>query len=158
MPASLSTTPPSSAPENVLRPVIRLLYVNLAFSVALAALTFVFDKAILDYQVGALAGGDAGARDALEGLLWLRPISVLVIGFVYLRLAKRLHLRRRRTYVRVLLIAVLGCAGQVYLVVSAQFPLWMRIGQLAQAAVLLALLFAVTRPAVRSLFAKNASR
>jgi hypothetical protein len=67
-----------------------------------------------------------------------------------------LHLGRRRTYVRVLLIGVLGCAGAIYLVVSAQFPVWMRIGQIAQAVVLLALLFAVTRRDVRAHFSGQA--
>jgi hypothetical protein len=47
---------------------------------------------------------------------------------------------------------VLGCAGAIYLVASAQFPVWMRIGQVLQAIVLLGLLFAVTRRDVRAHF------
>jgi hypothetical protein len=41
-------------------------------------------------------------------------------------------------------------------VVSAQFPVWMRVGQIAQAVVLLALLFVVTRRDVRAHFSGQA--
>jgi hypothetical protein len=139
-----------------LRPVIRLLYLNLAISVVLAVLTFVFQHNVLDYQVAHLAGGNEARRSALAGVLWIRPASVLLIGLIYLRLAGRLHLGRRRTYIRVLAIGVLGCAGAIYLVISAQFPVWMRVGQIAQALVLLALLFAVTRRDVRAHFSPQA--
>jgi len=140
----------------LLRPVIRLLYLNLAISVVLAVLTFVFQHNVLDYQVAHLAGGNEARRSALAGVLWIRPASVLLIGLIYLRLAGRLHLGRRRTYLRVLAIGVLGCAGAIYLVISAQFPVWMRVGQIAQALVLLALLFAVTRRDVRAHFSPQA--
>jgi hypothetical protein len=140
----------------LLRPVIRLLYLTLAISVVLAVLTFVFQHNVLDYQVAHLAGGNEARRSALAGVLWIRPASVLLIGLIYLRLAGRLHLGRRRTYIRVLAIGVLGCAGAIYLVISAQFPVWMRVGQIAQALVLLALLFAVTRRDVRAHFSTQA--
>jgi hypothetical protein len=140
----------------LLRPVIRLLYLNLAISIVLAVLTFVFQHNVLDYQVAHLAGGNEARRSALAGVLWIRPASVLLIGLIYLRLAGRLHLGRRRTYIRVLAIGVLGCAGAIYLVISAQFPVWMRVGQIAQAAVLLALLFAVARRDVRAHFSPQA--
>jgi hypothetical protein len=141
---------------DVLRPVIRLLYLNLAISIVLAVLTFAFQHNIVDYQVAHLAGGNEARRSALAGVLWIRPASVLLIGLIYLRLAGRLRLGRRRTYIRVLLIGALGCAGAIYLVISAQFPLWMRIGQIAQAIVLLGLLFAVTRRDVRAHFGPQA--
>jgi hypothetical protein len=141
---------------DTLRPVIRLLYLNLAISVVLAVLTFAFQHNVLDYQVARLAGGNPAARQGLADVLWIRPASVLLIGIIYLRLANRLRLGRRRTYVRVLLIGALGCAGAIYLVISAQFPVWMRVGQIAQAVVLLALLFAVTRRDVRAHFSGQA--
>ncbi|WP_158880753.1 hypothetical protein [Amycolatopsis anabasis] len=151
MPSSVAPT----RAETALRPVIRLLYLNLAISVVFAALTFLFEDSILDYQVATQPGA---TRQALADVLWIRPVSVLVVGILYFGIAKRLHLGRRRTYARVLIIAILGFAGLVFLVVSAQFPLWMRIGQVAQAAVLLALLFFVTRPQVRALFAKHTAK
>ncbi|GAA1950230.1 hypothetical protein [Amycolatopsis minnesotensis] len=151
-----------TAPSTTLKPVIRLLYVNLGLSVLLAALTFVFQNDVLDYQVLTMPGVPHGtaaeiaaSRSSLESVLWLRPVSVLVIAIVYLRLAARLHLGRRSTYLRVLVIAIAGFAGLVYLVLSAQFPLWMRGIQVVQAIVLLGLLAAVLRPEVRSHFAKK---
>ena len=95
----------------LLRPVIRLLYLNLAISVVLAVLTFVFQHNVLDYQVARLAGGNPAARAGLADALWIRPASVLLIGIIYLRLAGRLHLGRRRTYIRVLAIGVLGSSS-----------------------------------------------
>jgi len=150
------STATSTDTTALLRPVIRLLYLNLAISVVLAVLTFVFQHNVLDYQVARLAGGNPAARAGLADVLWIRPASVLLIGLIYLRLAGRLHLGRRRTYIRVLLIGALGAAATIYLVVSAQFPVWMRVGQIAQAVVLLALLFAVTRRDVRAHFSGQA--
>ncbi|QWF77399.1 hypothetical protein [Amycolatopsis sp. CA-230715] len=145
-----------------LKPVIRLLYANLGLSILLAALTFAFQREILDYQVMSMPGIPHGtaaeiadSRASLESVLWIRPVSVLVIAIVYMRLATRLHLGKRSTYLRVLVIAVAGFAGLVYLVASAQFPLWMRGIQVVQAIVLLGLLVAVLRPEVRSHFAKK---
>jgi hypothetical protein len=148
--------------DRVLRPVRTLLFVNLGISLVLAALTFLLKNSILDYQVAHLPGiGDAtpayvlGARHTLADLLWIRPVSVLIVSVVYLRLSARLRLGKRSTYVRVLVIAVVGCAGLGYLVAAAQFPVWMRVGQVIQAAVLLGLLVAALQPSVRAHFARR---
>lgn len=146
----------------VLRPVITLLYLNLAISIAFAVLTFLHKDAILDYQVLHLESiGDAnpadraGTRSALESVLWIRPVSVLVIAIVYVRLAARLKLGRRRTYVRLLLITLLALAGLVYLVIAAEFPVWMRAGQAGQGVVLLVLLLVLSTKGVRGYFSKK---
>jgi hypothetical protein len=150
------------ASERTLKPVITLLYVNLGISVILAALIFLFKKSVLDYQVQHLVGlgkvtlADAGAaRGALESVLWIRPVSVLVISIVYIRLAARLKFCRRSTWIRVLVIGVAGFLGLAYLVATAEFPLWMRIGQVVQGLVLLGLLYTATTKDVRAHFAKN---
>jgi hypothetical protein len=148
--------------EQVLRPVRTLLFVNLGISLILAALTFLLRGSVLDYQAAHLPGiGGAttaqvlAARHTLADVLWIRPVSVLIVSVVYVRLSARLRLGRPSTYVRVLVIAVVGCAGLCYLVATAQFPVWMRVGQVIQAAVLLGLLFAAVRPSVRSHFARR---
>lgn len=155
---SLGDPVPSNT-STLLKPVITVLYLNLAISVVLAALTFLFKGNILDYQVANLPGiGNstpaevATTRETLGNLLWIRPVSVLVISVIYVRLASRLHLGKRRTYIRVLVIAIAGFLGLAYLVASAQFPMWMRVGQVIQALVLLGLLFTVTRREVRTHF------
>jgi MFS family permease len=151
--------------DRVLRPVRTLLFVNLGISLVLAALTFLLKNSILDYQVAHLPGiGGAtpahvlGARHTLADLLWIRPVSVLIVSIVYVRLAARLRLGRRSTYVRVLVIAIVGCAGLCSLVATAQFPVWMRVGQVAQAVVLVGLLIAAVRPTVRAHFARRPER
>jgi hypothetical protein len=152
----------SSTTAGALKRVGTLLYVNLAISLVLAALTFVFRDNILDYQlarVPGIAGSTpaqvADARQALNDVLWIRPLSVLLLAVVYVRLANRLHLGKRSTYIRVLVIAGLGFLGIVYLVGTAQFPVWMQAGQAVQALILLGLLFVVTRREVRGHFAKG---
>lgn len=142
-----------------LKPVVRLLYVNLGISVVLAVLTFLLKSSVLDYQVRHLAElGRPASRSALGSVLWIRPVSVLVISIIYIRLAARLKTGRRRTWVRVLVIAVAGFLGLAYLVATAEFPLWMRIGQVAQGLVLLGLLYAATTKDVRTHFTKNRSQ
>ncbi|WP_370966528.1 hypothetical protein [Amycolatopsis sp. cg9] len=146
----------------VLRPIVFLLYLNLLISIAFAVLTFLNKDSILDYQVlhwestGQADPADhAGTRTSLESVLWIRPVSVLVIAIVYVRLAARLKLGRRRTWVRVMLVTVLGLAGLVYLVVSAEFPNWMRAGQVVQAVVLLVLFLLLCSKRVRGYFSKE---
>ena len=145
-----------------LKRVSTVLYVNLAISLVLAALTFLFKDNILDYQLANVPGiahstpaQVADSRQALNDVLWIRPLSVLLLSVVYVRLANRLHLGKRSTYLRVLVIAVLGFLGLVFLVATAQFPVWMQAGQSVQALVLLGLLFVVTRREVRGHFAKT---
>ncbi|MCU1681191.1 MAG: hypothetical protein JWQ81_1930 [Amycolatopsis sp.] len=152
----------STTTNTLLKPVITVLYLNLAISFVLAALTFLLKNNILDYQVANLPGigtmtpaDAASSRRTLADILWIRPISVLLISVIYVRLASRLHLGRRRTYIRVLVIAVAGFLALAYLVASAQFPMWMRVGQVVQALVLLGLLFAVTRRDVRNHFSSG---
>ncbi|MBE1502191.1 hypothetical protein H4696_009291 [Amycolatopsis lexingtonensis] len=152
----------SSSTGRALRPVVFLLYLNLLISIAFAVLTFLNKEAILDYQVlhwestGQADPADhAGTRASLESVLWIRPVSVLVIAIVYVRLAARLKLGRRRTWVRVMLVTVLGLAGLVYLVVSAEFPDWMRAGQVVQAVVLLVLFLLLCSKGVRGYFSKE---
>ncbi len=152
----------SNTSGRVLRPVIVLLYLNLLISVAFAVLTFLNKDGILDYQVlhwesiGQADPADrAGTRASLESVLWIRPVSVLVIAIVYVRLAGRLKLGRRSTYVRLMVITVLGLAGLVYLVVAAEFPNWMRAGQAGQALVLLVLFLLLCTKSVRGYFSKQ---
>jgi hypothetical protein len=152
----------SEITSSALKRVSTVLYVNLAISLVLAALTFIFKNNILDYQLSNLPGNAtatpdqvASNRQALNSVIWIRPVSVLIISVVYVRLVNRLHLGKRSTYIRLLVIAILGFLGLAFLIATAQFPVWMEIGQGIQAVVLLGLLFAVTRPEVRGHFAKG---
>nr|BFE98516.1 hypothetical protein GCM10020241_01920 [Streptoalloteichus tenebrarius] len=119
-------------------------------------LAFVFRDGILDYQVATLAGGDVRARSTLEDVLWIRPVSVLVVGAVCLRLATRLRRGRCSTYVRGVALRGArlrraGLHGRQRPVPAVDEDRPPRAG-----VVLLTLLFAVTRPAVRAHFARRA--
>lgn len=151
-----STTTPR-IPSAVTR-VITLLLVNLGLSAVLAILFAVFHNSLLDYQLSSLhpsTGDMAATRAGLSVGLWTRAATVVVIGIVYMFLVRRLRAGKRRAYLRVLVLSVASLAGIVYLATSGQYPSWVVAEQIVQAVVLIALLWAVTRPAVRAFFAKT---
>ena len=147
--------------QSELRRVIVLLLVNLGFSLVLTVLMFVFRNDLVNYQLGHLSlppGTDlATVRVQLRSQIWSRSVGVLVVTVVYALLIRRLLAGKRRAYLRVIWISVAGLLGIVFLIVSAQYPVWMRVEQVAQAVVLASLLWAVTRPAVRARFRKPAT-
>jgi hypothetical protein len=147
--------------QSGLRRVIVLLLVNLGFSLVLTVLMFVFRNELVDYQLSHLRpppGTDLAAmRIQLRSQVWSRSIGVLVVSMVYALLIRRLLAGKRRAYLRVIWISVAGLLGIVFLIVAGQYPVWMRIEQVAQAVVLASLLWAVTRPAVRARFRKPAT-
>lgn len=143
-----------------LQHVITLLLVNLALSAVLAILFVVFHTSLIDYQLAHLglpAGADVeGVRAGLSAGLWSRAAAVVIIGVVYSVLIRRLREGRRRAYLRVLVVSVVSLAGIVYLLLSGQYPGWVRVEQVVQAVVLVGLLWATTRPVVRAHFARRA--
>jgi hypothetical protein len=142
-------TEKTAPPE--LRRVTTLLLVNLGLSALLALLFLIFHSSLLDYQLAHSAPGTP--REALSIGLWSRVGAVVVIGLVYVVLLRRLRAGHRRAYLRVLFLSVISLAGIVYLMSSGQYPWWVDVEQVVQAVVVLALLWAVTRPAVRAHFA-----
>ncbi|MFC4947260.1 hypothetical protein [Pseudonocardia sp. GCM10023141] len=149
------TTPTATVPAELNR-VITLLLTNLGLSAVLAALFAIFHNTLLDHQMGRLApapGTDVDAvRTGLSVGLWSRVITVLVVAVVYVFLIRQLRAGKRRAFVRVLILSVASLAGIAYLALSGQYPWWVVIEQIVQALVLVALLWAVTRPVVRGHF------
>jgi glucan phosphoethanolaminetransferase (alkaline phosphatase superfamily) len=138
------------------RRVVRLLLLNLGLSALLAVLFVIFHGSLLDYQVAHLnLPPDADVAAVREGLsigLWSRVGGVVIIAIVYTVLLRRVRDGHRRAFVRILVISVVSLAGIAYLFASGQYPLWVDVEQGIQALVVLALLWAVTRPAVRAHF------
>lgn len=132
---------------------IVLLLVNLGLTAVLAALFAVFHNALLDYQLAHSATDTPAVRDALSVGLWTRVFTVLIVGVVYVFLIRQLRRGKRRAFVRVLILSVVSLVAITYLALSGQYPVWVVTEQVLQALVLLTLLWAVTRPAVRSHFA-----
>jgi hypothetical protein len=121
---------------------------------------FLFRDSVVDYQLAhprLPPGADVdGARTTLRGEVWSRTVGVLVVSLVYASLIKRLVAGKRSARHRVLLLSVAGMLGIVYLIGWGNYPEWMRVEQVAQGLVLVALLYAATRPAVRARFTRRA--
>jgi uncharacterized membrane protein len=155
MPAGPAKQPMDSA----LRLVITLMFVNLGLSVLLTLLLLVFHTSIIDYEVAHThvpAGTDPAAyRNSLQAALWGRLAGVVIVSALYVWRSFSLRAGKRRAYIRLIWICAVGLAGIVYLIAAAHYPAWMRVEQVLQGIVLIALLFAVTRKPVRDRFAKQ---
>jgi uncharacterized membrane protein len=148
--------------DNALRLVITLMFVNLGLSVVLTALMLIFRTSIVNYEFAHTpmpAGTDpATFRDTLQAALWGRLAGVVVVSALYVWRAFSLRAGKRRAYIRLIWICAAGLAGILYLIVGGHYPAWMRVEQVLQGIVLIALLIAVTRKPVRDRFAKQQGR
>jgi hypothetical protein len=131
--------------------VINLLYVNLGLALLQAALTFVFYGALVAYQ----AHGSAEAYSVFENTTWIRPVAVSLVSLIYVGIARKLRSGSRATFIRVVVIAVVGSLGLAYAISTGQFPIWMETLMGAQALVLVGLFIATMQPSVRTQFAKK---
>jgi hypothetical protein len=154
---------PGAAPmDSSLRLVIVLMFVNLGLSVAVTVLILIFHTSLLNYE---LAHSNlppdmdphqlAVVRQSLSSAMWARLAGVVVVSALYVWRAYSLRRGSRRAYLRLIWICVVGLLGVVYLIAAAQYPVWMRVEQVLQGLVLIAMLTAVTRRDVRDRFAKQ---
>jgi uncharacterized membrane protein len=147
--------------DNALRLVITLMFVNLGLSVVLTILMVIFHNSIVNYEFARTqvpAGSDpATVRSALQAAVWGRLAGVVVISVLYVWRSFSLRAGKRRAYLRLIWICAFGLAGIVYLLAGDKYPDWMRVEQVLQGIVLIALLIAVTRKPVRDRFAKQQS-
>lgn len=111
--------------------VVAALFAAVGLSLVFAAATVVFRA-----QVAAHQGGT-------EAAVWIRAGMVGLGALLYVWLAGRLRRGSRRAYLRIRALAVLGVLGVGYLLVSGQYPPWLRVVQGLQIAALLTL-FALT--------------
>jgi hypothetical protein len=150
---------PRQPMDNALRLVITLMFVNLGLSVALTILMLIFRNSIIDYEFARTqipAGSDpAVVRNALQAALWGRVAGVVVVSALYVWRSFSLRAGKRRAYIRLIWICVVGLAGIIYLLAGAKYPAWMRVEQILQGIVLISLLIALTRGPVRDRFAKQ---
>jgi hypothetical protein len=147
--------------DGPLRLVIVLMFVNLGLSVVLTVLTLLLHNSVVDFQLAhANLPPDAdpatvdAVRKTLQAAVWSRVVAVLVVSGFYIWRAFALRRGSRRAYLRLIWICVIGLLGIVYLIAAAQYPVWMRVEQVLQGLVLIALLVAVTRKEVRYRFVK----
>lgn len=148
-----NTTPRGSSPA--LDRLVRIMFVNMAIGLIAAVCTWIFHDRILSYQLAGLdptGAGYAAMRDTLSTTLWSRPGPAAGIAVVFPLLVRRLRSGRRRSYRRVLIIAVLQLLSVGWLTVGGDYPTWLCVLYLVQAVAVVATFVAATRPSVRELF------
>jgi hypothetical protein len=148
--------------DGPLRLVIVLMFVNLGLSVVLTGLMLAFHQSVVDYEIAHMnlgANADpsvlATVRKSLDSALWGRLGGVVVVSLVYVWRAFALRRGSRSAYLRLQWLCGAGLVGIVYLIVAANYPVWMRVEQVLQGVVLIALLVAVNRAPVRARFARR---
>ncbi|UQX89683.1 hypothetical protein M6D93_06695 [Jatrophihabitans telluris] len=143
--------------------VVQLLLLNLALSIALTVVVLLLRHSVVDYQVAhahlrrnsPLSPDEQRRtlRDAATIAIYSRLVGNVVVATVYFYLVRSLRRGRRRAYRRVLVLSIAGIAS-LALLWTQPYPSWMRIEQLGQGLVLVAILYQVTRPDVRAYFPK----
>lgn len=161
-PAPVEAGPPPGPRPRLLRYIVVLLFVNLAFSVGLTIAVFALRKSVVDFQVAhahlharggrSIADQRELVRRAANVAIWSRVGGSLIVAIVYGFLVRALLRGSRRAYQRVVVIGALGLISLVLLWLRP-YPTWMRFEQLAQGLVLLGILFCITRPEIRTHFA-----
>ncbi|HEX3780972.1 MAG TPA: hypothetical protein VHX38_15015 [Pseudonocardiaceae bacterium] len=145
--------------DSALRLVIILMFVNLALSLITTVITLFLHNSVIDYQLAHthIPPGETDLiRQTLQTALWTKLASSVLVSGLYIWRAFALRRGSRGAYLRLFYIAIIGILGIAYLIFSGQYPVWMRVEQVLQALVLVALLVAVSRPQVRNRFAKQA--
>jgi hypothetical protein len=168
-PGYLPSAPPVALPpdrgalpvDTALRRVIILMFVNLGLSVVTTIITLFLHNSVLAYQLAhtRIAANATPAdidlvRHTLQIGLWTKLVTTVLVAGLYIWRAYALRRGSRGAYLRLYYLCILGIIGIVYLIASNQYPVWMRVEQVLQALVLVALLVAVSRKEVRYRFAK----
>jgi hypothetical protein len=159
---TLPPDPGARPVDSALRLVIILMFVNLGLSVLTTIITLILRNSVIDFQLAHVAlPADATRADidvvrtSLRTALWARLGTTILVSGLYLWRAYALRRGSRGAYLRLYYICIAGLLGIGYLILSGQYPVWMRMEQGLQAVVLAGLLVAVSRPEVRNRFAKQ---
>jgi hypothetical protein len=147
--------------DNPLRLVIVLMFVNLGLSIVATALILIFHTSLLNYELAhahlppnATPEQISVLRTSLSSAMWGRVAGIVVVSALYVWRAYSLRRGSRRAYLRLIWICVVGLLGIIYLILGGQYPVWLRVEQVVQGLVLIAMLLAVTRKEVRDRYAK----
>jgi ABC-type Fe3+ transport system permease subunit len=161
-PVQLPPDPVQRPVDSALRLVITLMFVNLGLSVLTTIITLIVHNSVLDYELARThLPADANPaqldmiRSTLQTALWTKLVVTVLVAALYIWRAYSLRRGSRRAYLRLYYLCIAGLVGIAYLILGGQYPIWMRVEQGLQAAVLVALLVAVSRPQVRDRFAKR---
>jgi hypothetical protein len=145
----------TALPHRAIRPVVALLLANLALSVLLTVLVLADKNSIITFQLDHRHITDPAQRAELRSVyansMWGRVLGNVVASVVYVFLVRALLRGRRWAYRRVIWLGIIGIVALGVLWVTP-YPAWMRVEQVVQSLVLLALVWFVTRPEVREHF------
>jgi hypothetical protein len=162
--AATVTDSDADADARTLRPLIVALLIVLGLNLAFAVLTIVFQDRILEYQVAADPGfgqldptAQARHRFFLGLTLWTRPALFFAVLAIYASVIRGLRHGLRGPYLRVRLLAALLLALHIYLLIAREYPPLLRTIEGAQLAALIVLLVIARRPAIRSVYARDAA-
>jgi len=78
----------------------------------------------------------------------------VIVAVAYWFLVRSLLRGRRRAYIRVLWLSIAGILSLAFLWITP-YPAWIRVEQVLQSLILVAILHQVTRPEVRAYFANQ---
>ncbi|WIM98890.1 hypothetical protein ACTOB_002510 [Actinoplanes oblitus] len=131
------------------RAVVTLVIANLAVSLLFAVLTLAGHDTVLAYQQRHHPGADPAA---LARTLWSRPVTVFCVALLYVRIVRQLRAGTARALRRVRIVALLGLGGLGWLLVSAEYPAWLRVVEAVQVLLLAALAVTTNLRTVRSAF------
>jgi hypothetical protein len=141
--------------EPPLNRLIRIMLVNLGAGLVIAAVTLICHDQIVAAQLASAhpaAGAVAQTRNSLSITLWTRPAPAVAVAILYPLFIRRLRQHQRRGYRRVVIVGLLQLAALIWYLLGADYPWWLRVLQGAQALIVLAVLWAASRPALRALF------
>src|ERR1051325_2266751 len=111
----MTTTPQQS---RAIRLVVGLLIAGLSTSLIFSVLTLVFRHDVLAHQRARHPGADPGG---LAATLWTRPIPIVVVGVLYVWVARQLLAGAVRAYRRVRIVSIAGFLAVAYLFASAEY-------------------------------------
>jgi hypothetical protein len=161
-----SYPPMPAAPEPVAEPARRpprlvpvaavLLMVNLALSVLVTVLSFVYRDDIVRMtleQSHSQAASDV-ARQAVITSLWVRAGVNVLVGLLYLFFISRLYRGKRWAWRRLVWLSLAGCAGMIFLL-TQHYPVIFKVEQVLQLLVLAAIAVCVLHPETRAHYAKR---
>ena len=141
--------------EPPLNRLIRIMLVNLGAGLVIAAVTLICHDQIVTAQLASAhpaAGAVAQTRNSLSITLWTRPAPAVAVAVLYPLFIRRLRQHQRRGYRRVVIVGLLQLAALIWYILGADYPWWLRVLQGVQVLIVLAVLWAASRPALRALF------
>jgi hypothetical protein len=130
-----------------------LLMVNLALSVLVTILSFVYQNDIIALTAGRNVP-ETAARQAIVTSLWVRAGANVLVGLLYLFFISRLYRGKRWAWRRLVWLSVAGCVGMVFLL-TQHYPVIFKVEQVLQLLVLATIAVCVLHPETRAHYAKS---